>query len=125
MLKQGVFQLFYFTYLHNELAIGLAIVCLISLLLLIKKPQRQLVFFFLGFLILLFHFEYQKHIVQDLADQTVATLFLEEGYYRGRWLVKVMIYHFIPLILWLTGWGSLTIALLGFNHSSSKKKENN
>lgn len=111
-MKQGLFQLVYFTFLHNELAIGLAVVALISLIILIKKPSRQYVFFFIGFLILLFHFEYNKHIVQDLADQTVSTVFLEEGNYRARWATNGLIYHFIPTLLWLAGWGSIALALI-------------
>ncbi len=111
-MKQGLFQLIYFTYLHNQLAIGLIIAALVALILLLKKPQRQYVFFFLGFLLLILHFEYQKHIVKDLADQTIATLFLEEGNYRFRWLTKVGLYHLVPLIMWLLGWGSIILGLL-------------
>ena len=119
MLGQGIFQLIYFTYLHNQLVIGMLAAALVSLWLLIKKPTRQLVFFFLGFLILIFHFEYQKHIVQDLADQTISTLFLEEGHYRFRWLTKVAIYHGLPLLMWLAGWGSIILGLINAQFSDT------
>lgn len=118
-MKQGLFQLIYFTYLHNQLVIGLALACLASLFLLIKKPQRRYVWFFIGFLILILHFEYQKHIVKDLADQTIATLFLEEGNYRWRWLTKVGLYHLTPLLLWLGGWASVVAGI--FNWRGEKK----
>ncbi|MBQ6154384.1 hypothetical protein IJI99_00700 [bacterium] len=114
-MKQGIFQLIYFTYLHNELVIGLCLALAATIICLIKKPTRQLVFFLLGFLMLIFHFEYQKYIVQGLADQTIATLFLEEGHYRGRWLTQVAIYHLVPLLLWLTGWGCVILGLLNVN----------
>lgn len=121
-MKQGLFHLFYFTYLHNQLVIGLAIAAIVALILLIKKPQRRLVFFFLGFLLLILHFEYQKHIVQDLAEQTIATLFLEEGNYRFRWLTKVSLYHLVPFLLWLSGWGSLVLGLIDFHGFKFGKK---
>lgn len=120
-MKQGLFQLIYFTYLHNQLAIGLLVAALVSLFLLIKKPSRRYIFFFLGFLLLLFHFEYQKHIVQDLAEQTIATLFLEEGHYRWRWLTKVSIYHLAPFLLWLSGWGGVILGLIDPSFEQKKK----
>ncbi|MBQ6437975.1 hypothetical protein IJJ12_01165 [bacterium] len=111
MLGQGIFQLIYFTYLHNQLVIGFLLTAGVALYALIKKPTRERVFWFVGFLVLMLHFEYQKHIVADLADQTIATLFLEEGHYRFRWLTQVFIYHAIPLVMWLVGWGSVILGL--------------
>ena len=112
MMKQGLFQLVYFTFLHNELAIGFALLAIVSLVILIKKPARRYVFFFVGFLILLFHFEYNKHIVKDLADQTVSTVFLEEGNYKARWLTNGLIYHAVPTVLWLIGWLGIALGVI-------------
>lgn len=120
-MKQGIFQLIYFTYLHNELVIGLFLALLASIICLIKKPTRQLVFFLLGFLCLILQFEYQKHIVQGLAEQTIATLFLEEGHYRGRWLTQVAIYHLVPLLLWLAGWGCVILGIINVNFENWRK----
>ncbi|MDO5561159.1 MAG: hypothetical protein Q4G02_00040 [bacterium] len=120
-MKQGLFQLIYFTYLHNQLAIGLALAALVSLFILIKKPARRYVFFFIGFILLLLHFEYQKHIVQDLAEQTISTLFLEEGHYRWRWFTKVTLYHLTPFLLWLAGWGSVILGILNPRFNKKEK----
>ncbi len=119
-MKQGLFQLIYFTYIHNQLLIGLAVALISSLLLLLKKPQRRYVWFLLGFLFLIIHFEYQKHIVKDLTEQTIATLFLEEGYYRGRWLTRVALYHLVPFLLWLAGWGNIILGLSNWRGGKNK-----
>jgi 4-hydroxybenzoate polyprenyltransferase len=126
MMKQGLFQLVYFTFLHNSLAIGLAVAAGVALLMLIKRPQRKYVFFFVGFLILLFQFEYDKHIVKDLAEQTVGTVFLEEGNYRARWLTQAAIYHLVPTVLWVVGWGGVVLGVLDpdFGKMRGWKKEN-
>lgn len=81
-----------------------------------------MVWFFMGFLMLAIHFEYQKHIVQDLADQTISTLFLEEGHYRGQWLTRVTLYHLLPLIMWCLGWGSVLLGLINPKLTWGKKK---
>lgn len=113
-MKQGLFQLIYFTYLHNQLVIGFLLALIGSLLMLIKKSERRYIWFFLGFLFLIFHFEYQKHIVQDLADQTISTLFLEAGHDRWRRLTGLVIYHFVPLALWLSGWTGIILGIFGW-----------
>lgn len=124
-MKQGLFQLIYFTYLHNQLVIGFLLAFLASLFLLIKKPERRQVWFLLGFLILILHFEYQKHIVQDLADQTISTVFLEEGNDKWRRLTKLALYHFTPFVLWLSGWTSIILGLFNFQGWAKTEKNKN
>jgi hypothetical protein len=51
--------------------------------------------------------------VDDLAEQTVNTLFLEEGHFQLRWLVNTSIYHFLPLLFWLSGWASVILGITG------------
>lgn len=100
------------TYVHNYEVIGFSVACLAALISLIRRPTRRQVFFFVGFLLLILHFEYYKHISDGLRDQTLATLFLEEPHYRGRWLTTVFIEHIIPFSLWLVGWGNIILAIL-------------
>ncbi len=110
-MKQGIFQLIYFTYLHNQLLIGLVLAGAASLFLLIRKPERRYVWFLLGFAVLAFHFSYQKHIVDQLADQTVATVFLDDGGASYRRLLDLFLYHFLPFLFWLIGWGSIILGI--------------
>jgi hypothetical protein len=111
-MKEGLFNFVYFTFLHNSEVFGYALASLTALLMLLKKPSRRMVFFFVGFLLLVFHFEYQKHIVAGLAEQTVDTIFIEEGNYRARWLTSVGIYHLLPLLAWIGGWGGVLLGIL-------------
>ncbi|MBQ6450159.1 hypothetical protein IJJ08_04670 [bacterium] len=108
----NVLQFICATYVHNYEVIGFFVAMLAALYALIVKPTRQRVLFFVGFLLLILHFEYYKHINEGLQDQTLATLFLQEPHYRGRWLTRVFIQHVIPLSLWLTAWGSIVLALI-------------
>jgi hypothetical protein len=124
-MREGVVHLIYFTWLHNEAVIGFSLAALTTLILLIRRPTRSLVLLFIGFLILMFHFWFQKHIVGNLAAQTVHTLFITDGYYRARWLTDILIYHVAPVALWLVGWGSVIAGLItNWWFVGSKKSSN-
>lgn len=105
-------KLLYFTFLHNYQVLGFSVMTAVSLVFLIKKPSRTMVFFFVGFLLLILHFEYQKHIVDNLAEQTADVLFTTGSYYRTQWLVKVGFYHLLPLLLYLSGWTLVTLGMI-------------
>lgn len=114
-------KLFYFTFLHNYQVVGFFCLAVLALYLLIKQPSRPMTLFFLGFLILILHFEYQKHIVADLAEQTADVLFTDQAHYRTQWLVKVGFYHLLPLLLWLSGWVSIACGLWQTSSGHHKK----
>lgn len=116
----NILKLVYFTFLHNYQVIGFFCLASLSLYRLIKQPSRPMTLFFIGFLILILHFEYQKHIVANLAEQTVDVLFADQTHYRTQWLVKIGFYHLLPLILWLSGWLCIALGL----HQSDNKKAN-
>ena len=111
-MGEGIFNLVYFTFLHNYDVLGFSLATIVSLVLLIKHPTRQHVFFFIGFLLLILNFEYQKHIVQGLAEQTADILFTTEGNYRAQWLTRIAFYHLAPLLLWLAGWGGVVLGIV-------------
>lgn len=106
------FQFVCATYVHNYEVIGFFLAALAALVALIRRPTRRHVFFFVGFLLLILHFEYYKHISDGLRDQTLATLFADQAHYRGQWFTRVFIEHFIPLAMWAAAWGSIILALL-------------
>jgi hypothetical protein len=108
----NLFKFLYFTYLHNYDLLGFAVSALISLIVLIKKPNRRRVFFFVGFLILALHFEYEKHIVKDLAEQTADVLFADVTHFRAQWLTDIFLRHLFPLGLWLLGWSGVILGIV-------------
>lgn len=112
IIKQGLIQLIYSTFIHNSEVIAFGLGIVISLLLLIRKPKRNYVFFLIGFTCLLINFEYSKHIVDPLYQQTVGVVVTAEGYQRTRRLIDLMINNFIPLILYISGWLSIFLAMI-------------
>ena len=117
-LKLGLIQTLYATWLHNNLAIGLILLILLSALLLIFRPKRRFVFFLFGFVFLLLQFEYQKHFGKSLEDQTINSVILGEGNLRARSFLEDFFQKLIPFVLWVGGWG-----LLGLGMVSGNKKE--
>jgi hypothetical protein len=104
-LKTGLFQLLYFTFLHNADAIAYMIGIIFIFVLLLKKPSRVLVLFLLGFIVLEIRFQYLKHIVDPLYDQTVGAMLQEGTFFRTRRLIDLLLNDLVPLGLFFVGWG--------------------
>lgn len=123
-LQQGIINIIYFTWLHNAEAIAYFFGCIISLYLQFKKPNRRNLLFFIAFLLLLIQFEYVKHIIEPLEKQTLQAV-LEQGAAATRFtkLTKFFLQKFIPISLYLVGWGSLFFAI--FKTSKTPDKTNN
>ena len=103
-IKIGILSTIYTTWLHNNLAIGLFLGIAISALFLIFKPKRKLVFFFLGFLLLLLEFEYQKHFAKVLEQQTINSMIFQGQHLRTKSVLEDVFQKIIPFVLWLAGW---------------------
>ena len=111
-LKQGFFKLFYFTWLHNADAIALVVGILLILALMMLKPKRKHAFFLIGFISLLVRFQYLKHILDPLLDQTVSTVIEAQGRYGARRLFDIFFQILVPLALWIVGWGGIFVGIL-------------
>lgn len=110
-LKMGILSTIYSTWLHNNLAIALVLGIGFSALLLIFKPKRKMVFFFLGFLLLLLQFEYQKHFSKTLEQQTVNSVILQGEHLRAKSVIEDVFQKIIPFMLWLVGWGLVFLGI--------------
>lgn len=122
-LQQGIFNLIYFTWLHNSQAIAYFFGAILALYLQYKKPSRKNLFFFLAFLILSIEFQYTKHILENLESQTLQAV-LEQGAQATRFtrLTKLLLQKFIPIFLYLSGWGSLFFSILLKSKTPDKPK---
>ena len=122
-IEQAIDHTLKLSFLHNFIPIALGLACLISLIYLIKKPSRPKVFLLIGFSLLLLHFEYVKHIMEPLNNQTQVTLITDTPHYGFVWIVDKMIRRGIPIVLFMTGWGSLlgTTAYLGYQRRKERK----
>ena len=107
VIKQGIIQLIYATFLHNSEVIAFSLGIVISLVLLFRHPKRVYLFFLVGVVCLLIRFEYLKHIIDPLYQQTVGVVVSEEGHFRARKWMDLFFNDLLPLLFYLVGWGSI------------------
>ncbi len=113
-LKQNIFYTVYFTVSHNVSAFFYLSGIIVSLILALIKPTRKSIFLLLGFIILLFSFEYNKHIVVGLREQTLNALITIQEHNKVRRIINFITLKALPILLPLGGWGF--VALAGFLH---------
>lgn len=123
-LSQNIFYTVYFTVAHNALAIFYAAGIAVSIILSIIKPSRKSVILLLGFIVLLFSFEYTKHIEEGLKQQTLNSLITIQEHNQVRRIVNAFTTKLLPKGLPIIGWLMVgTSAYLYLKPRSSKKQE--
>ncbi|MFA5136358.1 MAG: hypothetical protein WC489_03100 [Patescibacteria group bacterium] len=110
-LKQNIFYTLYFTIIHNGVAILYFIGILISAFLSLLKPSRKHVLLLLGFSLLLLGFEYNKHILEGLREQTINALITIQEHNKVRRLINIFYLKALPLFLPVTGWVFIVAAI--------------
>lgn len=110
-LTDGVINTVFLTFLHNQDAIAFLIGALLSLVALLIKPSRYPVLLLIGFTTLLLGFEYNKHIIEPLQDQTLTSLGLEGEGGSASTLVIRTFQKLLPIGFFIVGWGSIFIAI--------------
>jgi hypothetical protein len=103
-LKQNIILTIYLTIADNFSAVLYAIGIVVSALLAIRKPSRYSIFFLLGFILLLFGFEYNKHILEGLREQTMNALITTKEHYTVRRIVNIVLVKAAPLLFPFFGW---------------------
>jgi hypothetical protein len=88
---------------HNFFAIAFLGGAIVSTGLALYKPSRGAVLMIIGFTLLLFAFEYQKHIVEGLLEQTKGSLITERQSYRLEWVLDKTFGKVLPPFLYLVG----------------------
>lgn len=111
-LKQSLFNTAFLTFAHNQYAIAFFFGALIALGLLIYRPSRFATFLLVGFLTLLVGFEYDKHILEGLQNQTLESLSLESEDAGFRSLLVHAFQKLLPLGFFAVGWGSIFLAII-------------
>lgn len=103
-LKQNIVYTAYFTVTHNLPVFVYGTGILIFAILAIIKPKRSYIFFLLGCIILLFAFEYQKHILDGLKEQTINALITIQEHNTVRRIINIILVKAAPILLPLSGW---------------------
>lgn len=102
--QQNIIYTVYFILTHNFEAILYSSGIFFMLLWILYKPSRAKFLVFLGFIILLFAFEYKKHIVEGLVEQTRNSLITERQSFRLERYLSIILEKLVPLVLPLFGW---------------------
>ena len=121
-LKQGFIQLIYFTWLHNADAIAFFVGAILVTMLLFVKLKRSYVLYLIAFVVLLIRFEYLKHIVGPLSEQTVNVVIQQQGESEARHSFNLFFYHLIPTAMYFVGWGSLFLGMISASIGEKAKK---
>jgi hypothetical protein len=122
-LQRGITDLIYFTWLHNAEALAYFAGAMLMLYKQFVKPKRVYLLVFVGFVLLLLQFQYVKHIVEPLLDQTLQTV-LQTGAAATRFqkITNFFLQKAVPIGLYVVGWGSI-FAGLWFMDYKGKAKE--
>jgi hypothetical protein len=109
--KQNLFYTISFLLLHNAEAIFYLSAVILFTLLALYKPTRGKVITMWGFLILLFAFEYNKHILEPLTLQFMNSLITERPSFRIEYTINLILVKLVPTGLPIIGW---CLVVLGF-----------
>lgn len=90
-----------------------------AIFLLIKKPSRSYTFMLLGFICLLFQFEYTKHIVEGLTEQTTNSLITATPHYTAKRWLNAIIEDIVPICLFVGGWFFMVLSYFSRQPSST------
>ena len=102
--QQNVLYTIYFILLHNFEALFYAGCIILVTLWALYKPTRTKIIIMWGFIILLFAFEYNKHILEPLRQQTINSLITERQSWRIEHYINKFTTRILPRGLPLLGW---------------------
>jgi hypothetical protein len=111
-LQQNVIVTLYLLFSHNYIAIVYLAGLLISVGLSVWRPSRFATFLLLGFAILLFSFEYDKHIINAFREQTINSLITLQPHYRLQHLLNLIISEIFPVLFYIIGWAFIFVAIV-------------
>lgn len=102
--QQNLIYAIYFAITHNlEAFIYLGGALLVTVWALFK-PSRGKILMLWGFIILLFAFEYNKHILEPLRQQTIGSLVTERQSFRIEQTINYATMRVLPKIMPVIGW---------------------
>lgn len=124
-LSQGILRTLYLTFAHNELVIAYVTGLVISGVMAFKRPGRFYLLLLMGFAILAFNFEYDKHIIDALREQTLTSIVADPSkHFRVQRLIRLLISELVPVILYIAGWGCIFIAIISGGIKKDIKSKN-
>lgn len=110
-MEERIISNVYALFAHNYIAFAYFFGLLLAIGLSIYRPSRFTVFSLLGFAILLFSYEYDKHIIAPFRDQTIRSLSLTESHYKISRLIDLVITNILPILFYVAGWFFIYLAI--------------
>lgn len=111
-LQQNIIVTLYLLFSHNYIAFAYFAGLVISIALAIYKPSRFTTFCFLGFAILLFSYEYDKHIIAGLREQTIKSLITITPHFKLQRMLDLVFSDLFPVLFYVTGWAFIFLAII-------------
>lgn len=121
-LQQNILVTIYLLFTHNYIAFAYFTGVLIGIALSLYRPSRFSTMILLGFAILLFSFEYDKHIISAFREQTVKSLITLQPHYKLQKLIDLVITELLPVLLYVLGWLFIYLAIF-YGAVRMKKKD--
>ena len=121
-LQQNILVTIYLLFSHNYIAFAYFAGLCLSIALSIWRPSRFTTFCFLGFGILLFSYEYDKHIIDAFREQTMKSLITIQPHYRLQHYLNLTITELLPVLFYILGWLSLFLDIYYAPRKIGKKK---
>lgn len=111
-LSQNIISTLYLLFTHNYIVFMYFTGLILSVILSIKHPSRYATFLMIGFALLTFSFEYDKHIVDGLREQTLNSLITVNQHYTLQKYINIVIGVLGPIVLYVVGWVFVFVALI-------------
>ncbi len=103
-LQQNIFITIYLTILHNYVAIFYFLGLVVTTIWAFFKPSRPLILAMAGFALLLFIFEYNKHLAVEFKNQTFNSIITEQPHYKAQQFINFIFNRVIPDGTPVAGW---------------------
>jgi ABC-type dipeptide/oligopeptide/nickel transport system permease component len=122
-LWQNIISTIYLLFAHNYIAFAYFTGVVIGIGLAFYRPSRFSTLVLLGFAILLFSFEYDKHIIEPLRQQTLNSLITGTPHYKVQRIINLLISDILPILFYICGWVLIFTALIRSALKEEKKKK--
>lgn len=122
-LQQNIVNTVYLLFAHNYIAFAYFAGVLVGIFLAFFRPSRYSTLILLGFAVLLFSYEYDKHIIDPLRVQTVNSFITATPHYKVSKLIDLFISEILPILFYVTGWALLFGAIISRGLTVPKRKK--
>ncbi|KKQ38083.1 MAG: hypothetical protein US54_C0018G0006 [Candidatus Roizmanbacteria bacterium GW2011_GWA2_37_7] len=109
--QQNLFYTIYFLVTHNALVILYSSAIFFVTAHALWRPRRGKILLLWGFIILLFAFEYDKHILEPLQKQTIESLITQRESVRIEYYITKFLTRVVPFGLPVFGWMLVAIGI--------------